>query len=73
MDKDRAIKELLEYVPENKDILDKDSDYYAKGDENAPFVSESYLYNLLGKEDARTFRALLKNVLEHLGVDRHSF
>lgn len=49
MNKDKAIKELLEFTPENKDILDKESDYYAKGDENEPFFSEVYLYNLLGK------------------------
>ncbi len=73
MSKEQSIKDLLEWTPENKYILDKNSNYYEKDDEDAPFVSETYLYNLLGKEDARTFRALLKNVLEHLGVDRHSF
>jgi len=29
----------------------------------APFFSEAYLYNLLGKEDARTLMALLEKAL----------
>ena len=35
-------------------------DGYEKGDELAPFFSEAFLYNLLGKEDARTLLALGK-------------
>lgn len=30
---------------------------YSKGDEDAPFISEGFLYPLLGKEDARTVLA----------------
>ena len=29
-------------------------DGYEKGDEDAPFWTEAFLYNLLGKDDART-------------------
>lgn len=39
---------------------------YEEGDEMAPFFSEAFLYNLLGKEDARTVRALLRNLIERV-------
>jgi hypothetical protein len=38
------------------------NDYYTKGDEEAPFWSESFLYPLLGKEDARTLLAKLRRL-----------
>jgi len=41
---------------------------YEKGDEEAPFLSEACLYNLIGKEDARTVRALIGNLERLLGV-----
>lgn len=41
----------------------KESGYYQKGDENAPFFSESFLYNLLGKDDARTLLHLLEKAV----------
>jgi hypothetical protein len=34
-----------------------------------PFISEAYLYPLLGKEDARTLLALLTSAFKSLGVD----
>lgn len=42
--------------------------YAEKGDEEAPFFSEAYLYNLLGKEEARTLLALVRRVGEALGL-----
>lgn len=45
----------------------KQAPYYAEGDERAPFFSEAYLYNLLGKEDARTVLAIVGNVLRAFG------
>lgn len=48
----------------------KESDYYSEGDEDAPFFSEAFLYNLLGKEDARTLRATLHSLQEAIGLDR---
>ena len=58
---DEAKKKLLEWTPENFDSEQfKESLYYEKGDENAPFFSEAFLYNLLGKEDARTLLYLLR-------------
>ena len=41
---------------------------YEKGDEESPFLSEVCLYNLIGKEDARTVRALIGNLERLLGV-----
>jgi len=37
------------------------------GDE--PFLSESFLYDLIGKEDARTVLALLRRISEAAGLD----
>ena len=34
----------------------------AEGFKNCPFFSEQYLYELLGKEDARTLLALLRKI-----------
>jgi len=42
---------------------------YAKGDEDAPFFSEAYLYNLLGKEDARTVLAIVNNLIRACGIE----
>jgi hypothetical protein len=45
-----------------KSIFSDKNAMYDKGDEDAPFFSEAYLYTLLGKDSARTllarFRAL---------------
>ena len=47
----------------------KSSGGYEKGDEDAPFYSEAYLYNLLGKDDARTVLAYLNNLMRISGLD----
>jgi hypothetical protein len=39
-------------------------------DQKAPFFSEAYLYNLLGKEDARTLLAFYRRVVEALRAAR---
>jgi len=44
--------------------------YSTKSDEKAPFFSESYLYNLLGKEEARTLLALMRPVWDLAGIKR---
>lgn len=70
-----TLLELLKWTPEGKEILKDVSKIvngkgaYQKGDEDCPFVSEAYLYNLLGKEDARTFLALLNNIIREMGLD----
>lgn len=38
-------------------------------DAKAPFVSEAFLYTLLGKEDARTFLTKWRRLCRALGVD----
>jgi hypothetical protein len=54
---EKALRELWEFkLPGH---LDKNSEYYEEGDDEAPFFSEAYLYNLLEKEDARTVLAYL--------------
>jgi len=45
------------------------NDFYSDGDENSPFFSETFLYTLLGKEDARTLLALMRKSLESVGID----
>jgi hypothetical protein len=40
---------------------------YEPGDEQAPIMSEAFLYTLLGKEDARTVRARLRRLAEAAG------
>lgn len=46
---------------------------YEKGDELAPFFSEACLYNLVGKEDARTILGLIRNVLRAVGLEDNDF
>ena len=43
--------------------------YYAKGDEDAPFFTEAFLYNLFGKEEGRTILAVLDNLIRAAGID----
>jgi len=49
----------------------KSSGGYSKGDEDAPFFSESYLYNLVGKDDARTVLGYLRHLAKMAGLDLH--
>lgn len=46
---------------------------YDPEDEKAPFFSEAFLYNLLGKEDARTVLAYTRRIGEALGLDSEEF
>lgn len=57
------VKKLLSWTPsypDMKNVFNKKNEMYERGDEKAPFFSEAYLYNLLGKEDARTLLALMR-------------
>jgi len=73
-----SMKQLLEWVPEGVD-LEKISKInypvrsfghvFTEGDEDQPFFSEAYLYNLLGKEDARTLLALMRQLCKSLGIE----
>lgn len=42
---------------------------YEPGDEDSPFMTEAFLYVLLGKEDARTVLALFHHVCDAAGYD----
>lgn len=57
----------LEYTPAG--FNKKKSEGYEKGDEDAPFFSEAYLYNLLGKDNARTVLAALRNFITAMGIE----
>jgi hypothetical protein len=68
------VRELLDHVPEGdvywKRLLEHIAGPdYQEGDETCPFFSERFLYALLGKEEARTVRALLREALVALGAD----
>jgi hypothetical protein len=47
----------------------KSADGYSKGDEDQPFFSEAYLYNLVGKDDARTILGTLHHLMKFMGLD----
>jgi hypothetical protein len=67
-----ALVKLLTWKPEDgvaKPSVKRGA-YYRKGDETAPFMSEAFLYNLLGKEDARTLLALVNQFADAAGLDR---
>ena len=72
-----AYKRLLSWQPEVRfpsNITPAYSSYRSGGQHaeqrkrlnEAPFMSESYLYELLGKEDARTLLALVHNIARAL-------
>jgi len=71
----RLFKKLFEFKTNGAVKFNKNPQYgYSKGDEDAPFFSECYLYNLLGKDDARSVQAILyciaKQVLSDDEVNR---
>lgn len=45
---------------------------YSKGDEEAPFLTEGFLYTALGKDDARTLLALVHHVVAACGIEEMS-
>lgn len=47
-------------------IKEKKGDFYDEGDEEAPFYSEACLYNLFGKDDARSILATLRTTIRML-------
>lgn len=55
---EQAVKNIKEFVVEDKPPgFDKHNIFYESGDENCRFISEGFLYPLLGKEDARSVLA----------------
>lgn len=61
-----AVRELLNYNPNGDIWLDKESGMYEEGDEYAPFFSETFLYNLVGKDSARSILGLVRQIKELL-------
>jgi hypothetical protein len=69
-------RDLLEYVPENGYTLQSMDNKVMKsyrangyeGDEMPPFFSETNLYELLGKDEARTLRGRLAALYERAGL-----
>lgn len=41
---------------------------YAEGDETAPFFSEAFLYNLVGKDEARSILGIMRELCDLAGV-----
>lgn len=41
---------------------------YDEGDEYAPFFSEAFLYNLIGKDEARSVLGIVRGLAELAGV-----
>ncbi len=71
---DEAVEKLLKWTPEyfefkKSPLFDEGS--YEEGDEDAPFFTETFLYNLLGKSDGRTLMRLLRDALGLKAVGKH--
>lgn len=67
---EEALKSLVNYEPEAKPLLSaKAIEYYGEPEEGCPLFTESYLYPLLGKEDARTVLAMLGSVARAIGYE----
>ena len=68
---DEAVEELLAWTPSYVTECFKESPHYDEGDEDAPFFTEAFLYNLLGKSDGRTLLRLLRDALGLKAVGKH--
>lgn len=42
---------------------------YGEGDEEAPFFTEAFLYNLLGKDEARSVLGIVRRLCKLAGVE----
>ena len=42
---------------------------YSEGDEEAPFFSEAFLYNLVGKDEARSILGIVRRLCVLAGVE----
>lgn len=67
-----AVEKLKTWAPESGPGLLRKCEDFTEGDEDAPFFTETFLYLMIGKEDARTLLAYMRNVAEAVGgVARH--
>ena len=60
---DTMMKEIADYAYDG-DVADAKADM-----EGAPFISETYLYNLIGKEDARSVLGRFRRIKDALEGD----
>jgi hypothetical protein len=60
-----------EHLPEGH--APKDHEFTAGPPDETPFFTEAYLYDLMGKEDARTVLALVRNILRAVGLPDTAF
>jgi len=65
----KAIKRFIKFQMECKPEFIDQHYGYAKGDEEQPFMSESFLYTLIGKMDARTIRGRMDDICKEAGVE----
>lgn len=73
----KTIIDLLSWSPEFSgpsdmpyaEEMEEDADRFA----GVPFVSETFLYSTLGKDDARSFLTLVNNLVSSLGIDPFEF
>lgn len=63
---EQLVRELLDYMPDGEIELDTESDMYEEGDEFAPFFTEAFLYNLVGKEAARSILVRVRPIRDLL-------
>jgi hypothetical protein len=70
----QAFQELMEFVAEGVDLeaisgLNYGEGAYEEGDVKAPFFSEAFLYNLVGKGDARSILGLMRQLSEAIKAE----
>lgn len=67
----KTLMEMVDFVPDSGFPLDAKPLYGDPIDEldKVPFFTETYLYNLIGKEDARTVLAYLGEIARALGFE----
>lgn len=66
------LQELVNWMPEDEHAPLLHSGITKAEMKKVPFFSETYLYGLLGKEDARTLLARMRRVCEAAGFDMES-
>lgn len=67
-----AAADLVNFKPYECPFMDPKrrlKDYYETGDELTPLICESYLYNIFGKEDARSILARVERLLKAVGIE----
>lgn len=67
-----VLDKLKTWAPESGPAILRACEHFEKGDEDAPFFTETFLYLTIGKEDARTLLAYMRTLAEAVGgVARH--